>query len=158
MWGSLTTLFVCIACLRAVVWPCCVPCVSTQLCAAGPCCVPCVSTQLFVCIACLRAVVWPCCLPCVSTQLCGAVKTGTLYSVSQEHRRKRGDVIKVYKYLHGFYKVSRPDFHIARNVMRSTRGNSLKLQKPWHRLSVRGNYFANRVEQPPRQCGNSTIG
>ena len=62
-----------------------------------------------------------------------------------EHRRKRGDVIEVYKYLHGFYKVSRPDFHIARNVMRSTRGNFLKLLKPRHRLNVRGNYFANRV-------------
>ena len=62
-----------------------------------------------------------------------------------EHRRKRGDVIEVYKYLHGFYKVSRPDFHIARNVMRSTRCNSLKLLKPRHRLNVRGNYFANRV-------------
>ena len=62
-----------------------------------------------------------------------------------EQRRKRGDVIEVYKYLHGFYKVSRPDFHTARNVMRSTRGNSLKLQKPRHRLNVRGNYFANRV-------------
>ena len=29
--------------------------------------------------------------------------------------------------------------------MRSTRGNSLKLQKPRHRLNVRDNYFANRV-------------
>ena len=62
-----------------------------------------------------------------------------------EHRRKRGDVIEVYKYLHGFYTVSRPDFHVARNVMRSTRGNSLKLQKPRHHLNVQGNYFANRV-------------
>ena len=62
-----------------------------------------------------------------------------------EHRRKRGDVIEVYKYLHGFYKVSRPGFHIVRNVMRSTRGNSLKLLKPRHRLNVRGSHFANRV-------------
>ena len=62
-----------------------------------------------------------------------------------EHRKKTGDVIEVYKYLHGFYKVSHPDFHIARNVMRSTRGNSLKLLKPRHRLNARGNYFANRV-------------
>ena len=36
-------------------------------------------------------------------------------------------------------------FNSARNVMRSTRGNSLKLLKPRHRLNVRGNYFANRV-------------
>ena len=41
--------------------------------------------------------------------------------------------------------MSRPDFHIARNVMRSAKGNSLKLLKPRHRLNVRGNYFANRV-------------
>ena len=41
--------------------------------------------------------------------------------------------------------MSRPDFHVARNVMRSTRGNSLKLQKPRHCLNVRGSYFANRV-------------
>ena len=77
-----------------------------------------------------------------------------------EHRIKRGDVTEVYKYLHGFYKVSCPDFHVARNEMRSTRSNSLKLQKPRHHLNVRGNYFANSgepLEQPPGQCGNSTI-
>ena len=57
-------------------------------------------------------------------------------------------------------------FHcvFVRNVMRSTRGNSLKLLKPRHRLNVRGNYFAKTwksgepLEQPPGQCGNSTIG
>ena len=35
--------------------------------------------------------------------------------------------------------------YIARNMIRSTRGNSLKLLKPRHCLNVRGNYFANRV-------------
>ena len=35
--------------------------------------------------------------------------------------------------------------YIARNMIRSTRGNSLKLLKPRHRLNMRGNYFANRV-------------
>ena len=69
-----------------------------------------------------------------------------------EHRRKRGDIIEVYKYRHGFYKVSRPDFHIARNMMRSTRGNSLKLLKLLCKQS------GEPLEQPPGQCGNSTIG
>ena len=59
-----------------------------------------------------------------------------------EHRRKRGDMIEVYKYLNGFYDVDRPHFQLSENSR--TRGNKLKIAKPRHRLGIRGNYFLNR--------------
>ena len=60
-----------------------------------------------------------------------------------EHRRLRGDMIEVYKYLHGHYDVNRPHLPLASG--RPLRGHSLKLQKDRHRLNLRGNYFSHRV-------------
>ena len=64
---------------------------------------------------------------------------------SLEHRRKRGDMIEVFKYLHGSYNVQGPIFQLATDMPRKTRGSSLKLTKPRHTLNIRGNYFRNRV-------------
>jgi hypothetical protein len=46
---------------------------------------------------------------------------------SLEHRRMRGDMIDLYKYMQGIYKTSRTQFE--RHSGRETRGNSLKLAK-----------------------------
>ncbi|XP_076445523.1 uncharacterized protein LOC143283234 [Babylonia areolata] len=62
---------------------------------------------------------------------------------SLEHRRLRGDMIEVFKYLHGHYDVQRPVFQSS--LSGNLRGNTLKLQKQRCRLDVRGNYFSNRV-------------
>ena len=55
----------------------------------------------------------------------------------------RGDMIDLYKYMHGIYKTSRPQFE--RHSGRETRGNSLKLAKHHCRLTVRSNFFSERV-------------
>ena len=69
----------------------------------------------------------------------------TLHLPSLEHRRLRGDMIEVYKYLHDFYKVDSPKLPYAKLETRILRGNSMKLQKVRSRLEVRSNYFTNRV-------------
>ncbi|KAK7108399.1 hypothetical protein V1264_016145 [Littorina saxatilis] len=70
-------------------------------------------------------------------------RLATLKLPCLEHRRKRGDMIEVYKYLHGFYKTERPQFSFFAG--RDTRGSTLKLSKPRYRLNVRGNFFSERV-------------
>ena len=64
---------------------------------------------------------------------------------SLEHRRVRGDMIQLYKYLHGHYSVQRPQFQLATNEERTLRGNSLKIKKNRFRLDIRGNFFSNRT-------------
>ena len=59
------------------------------------------------------------------------------------HRRKRGDMIDVYKYLHGYYDTGSELFCL--NNSGKTRGHSLKLEKRFSRLDVRKFFFANRV-------------
>lgn len=61
---------------------------------------------------------------------------------SLEHRRKRGEMIEVYKYIHKIYNCDKPSFCFN---TRDTRGNTLKLVKSHHRLSLRGNYFSVRI-------------
>ena len=70
-------------------------------------------------------------------------RLATLQLPSLEHRRKRGDMVDVYKYVHGIYKTQQPKFIL--NESRSTRGSSLKLAKTHHRLNVRGIFFTVRV-------------
>ncbi|KAK7094204.1 hypothetical protein V1264_007857 [Littorina saxatilis] len=62
---------------------------------------------------------------------------------SLEHRRLRGDMIDLYKYMHGIYDTGNPNFQLAET--KDTRGNSLKLYKPFCRLNVRSCFFAERV-------------
>ena len=59
------------------------------------------------------------------------------------HRRKRGDMIDVFKYLMGLYDTHKPLFVI--NGLGKTRGHTMKLQKQYARLDVRKHFFSNRV-------------
>ena len=61
---------------------------------------------------------------------------------SLEHRRKRGDMIEVFKYINNVYEVKSPNF--TRSKTNQLRGNSKKLEKPRSHTSVRLNYFSNR--------------
>lgn len=67
----------------------------------------------------------------------------TLRLPTLEHRRLRGDMIEVFKYLYGYYDVKQPQLHLATG--RELRGHSLKLRKDRHNLSVRANFFSHRV-------------
>ena len=64
---------------------------------------------------------------------------------SLEHRRHRGDMIEVYKYINGFYKVDSPDLPLVHAGTRDLRGHTRKLLKVRSRLEVRSNFFSNRV-------------
>ena len=61
---------------------------------------------------------------------------------SLEHRRKRGDMIEVFKYVNNFYDVKSPKLSKAKNEQ--LRGNSKKLEKTRCNTSIRLNYFSNR--------------
>ena len=58
-----------------------------------------------------------------------------------EHRRLRGDMIEVYKYTHGFYKVDKPRLDPANERSQNLRGHSLKLTKCGYHGDLRGNFF-----------------
>jgi hypothetical protein len=62
---------------------------------------------------------------------------------SLEHRRARGDLIDVYKYVHGLYDTDRPQLQLHEG--RDTRGNSLKLAKGRCRLNIRASFFSVRI-------------
>ena len=62
---------------------------------------------------------------------------------SLEHRRRRGDQIELYKYIHGLYLCENPVFEI--DPTKRTRGHSLRIVKGHHRLNLRGNYFTVRA-------------
>ena len=68
----------------------------------------------------------------------------TLRLPSLEHRRRRGDMIDVFKYVRGLYDTSRPHLKPA-PVEQDTRGNSLKLYKDFAGSSVRKAFFSERV-------------
>ena len=59
------------------------------------------------------------------------------------HRRKRGDIIDVFKYMHGLYNTDVPLFRLS--TEERTRGNTLKLTKAYARLDVRKHFFSNRI-------------
>ena len=62
---------------------------------------------------------------------------------SLEHRRARGDMIDLFKYVHCIYKVQNPMFELA--DYKSTRGHQLKIKKAYCRLQVRHNSFPQRA-------------
>ena len=62
---------------------------------------------------------------------------------SLEHRRLRGDMIEVYKYMNGIYKTEKPKLEKATTV--HLRGHSMKLKKQSCKKDVRKNYFTIRV-------------
>ena len=72
-----------------------------------------------------------------------AERLRTLKLPCLEHRRRRGNMIETYKFIHGHYKVLRPEF--KRATTSQLRGNSYKLQKERCDTRLRANYFSNRV-------------
>ena len=62
---------------------------------------------------------------------------------SLEHRRRRGDMIDLYKYTAGIYNADRPSFEL--HTGRDTRGHSKKLAKDRSRLDIRRMFFSQRV-------------
>ena len=67
-----------------------------------------------------------------------ALKLPSLY-----YRRARGDIIEVYKYLHGIYKVNKMPLQMIYNAV--TRGHSLKLKKKRVTARQRRSYFRHWV-------------
>lgn len=63
---------------------------------------------------------------------------------SLELRRLRGDLIQVYKIVHGFDNLSFSDFFKFANS-NITRGHCLKLQKVQSRINIRRYFFSQRV-------------
>ena len=71
-----------------------------------------------------------------------------LHLTTLEERRTRGDMIEVYKLIHGIDKVNAgEDFlKLETDINRErTHGHPLKLQKPRHRLHRRNQFFSTRV-------------
>ena len=62
---------------------------------------------------------------------------------SMLYRLKRGDMIEVYKYLHGHYNIS--DLPFILEDSSRTRGNSYKLKKIRCHGLIRQSFFANRI-------------
>jgi ribonucleases P/MRP protein subunit RPP40 len=61
-------------------------------------------------------------------------------------RRLRGDLIEVYKHLHGIYRVDSTELlPLDSREGAATRGHSLKLQKTRCRTSLRANSFGMRI-------------
>ena len=61
-----------------------------------------------------------------------------------ELRRGRGDLIQVFKIVHGFDKLKFDDFFTLSDYS-GTRGHSLKLRKGFSRLDLRKFSFSQRV-------------
>ena len=80
---------------------------------------------------------------------------------SLQYRRKRGDLIEVYKYTHGFYNVNKTLLQMD-NTSHRTRGHALKLAKQNCRLDIRKHFFSLRVVNdwnnlPPEVVDSSTL-
>ena len=63
---------------------------------------------------------------------------------SLEHRRRRGDMIQVFKILKGIDRLD-PDQFFTMSAESTTRGHGLKMMKTFSRLGVRQNVFSQRV-------------
>ena len=64
---------------------------------------------------------------------------------SMEYRRLRGDLIETYKYLTCIYLVEGCPLQRIEGQQISTRGHSLKLNKPRSRKNTRLHFFSNRI-------------
>ena len=65
--------------------------------------------------------------------------------MSLEMRRLRGDLIEVYKIMHGMVDVDYQKFFVLDARARESRGHPLKLKVGHARLDVRKYFFTNRV-------------
>lgn len=71
-------------------------------------------------------------------------------------RRMRGDLIEVYKILHGIYdQDTTPSLHTSDITF--TRGNNMKLFKPHARLNIRKHSFTHRVIDNWNALPNSVV-
>ena len=61
------------------------------------------------------------------------------------YRRLRGDVINVYKYIHGIYRLPLADKMFEMAQYGATRGHSFKLYKHQSHLNLRKHFFSQRV-------------
>jgi hypothetical protein len=75
---------------------------------------------------------------------------------SMHHRRRRGDMIQVYKIIKGHDRVDTSEFFKA-PLYTSTRGHSEKLSVNRCRLDVRKNVFSNRVVKDWNSLPQETI-
>ena len=67
----------------------------------------------------------------------------TMKLPSLKYRRKRGDLIEVYKYVNGYYNVN--ENLLTKDSSTRTRGHAHKLSKKHCRLKLRQNFFSFRV-------------
>ena len=72
----------------------------------------------------------------------------TLKIPTLSYRRLRGDLIQVYKILHGVNDVQKEAFFEMSSEETGTRGNSMKIQKKHARLNIRKNSFTHRIVSP----------
>ena len=64
---------------------------------------------------------------------------------SLKYRRKRGDMIMMYKLMHGFMNISIDKFFTFNSGEMTLRGHNFKIFKPFAKTFVRRNCFFNRV-------------
>ena len=73
---------------------------------------------------------------------------------SISYRRRRGDMIEMYKYLHGLYDV---DTSFLQQNQNNNRGHSLKLKTQYSRLKLRHDFFSLRIVEPWNSLPESVI-
>ena len=72
-----------------------------------------------------------------------------------KYRRRRGDMIIVYKMLNDLIDLDRESFFRMSNLY--TRGHSKKLYKPFSRLKIRSQFFSQRVIDEWNSLPNSVV-
>ncbi|XP_076452198.1 uncharacterized protein LOC143287843 [Babylonia areolata] len=74
---------------------------------------------------------------------------------SMQYRRDRRDMIEVYKFSHGLYKVESP--LVLENSNRQTRGHNLRLKKRPCNGQMRQHYFSFRGVNPWNALPDSVV-
>ena len=67
---------------------------------------------------------------------------------SLEFRRLRGDMIEVFKIMHGFYDAATTNHLLTLNQSSTTRGHNYKLTKTRTKTNLHAHFFTNRVINP----------
>ena len=73
---------------------------------------------------------------------------------SMSYRRVRGDLIEVYKFMHGVYNCKSP---LELNQQSTTRGHKYKLKKNSCRTTLRQHFFTNRVVDTWNALDKATV-
>ena len=73
------------------------------------------------------------------------------------YRRLRGDLIQMYKIMHGVNDVQKEAFFEMSNEETGTTGNSMKIQKRHARLNIRKNSFTHRIVSPWNRLPNRAV-